>query len=79
MTQQEKHPECTLKSGSCSLTFLSSEVIFSEPIQVTTQPTGLIIVLFFQEYLNVATGIHLHLKAMLVAVYFIVTCFLLHK
>jgi len=72
VTHQEK---CT----EYSLTFLSSEVIFSKFIEVSTQPTGLIIVLFLKEYLNIPTDINLHHKAIIIAGYFIITCLLLYK
>lgn len=68
-----------IQSVSCSLTFLGSKVIFRKFIKVATQPTGLIIVLFLKEYLNIPVDINLHHKAMLVAGYFIITCLLLYK
>lgn len=70
-TSQYKH--------SLSLTFLSSEVIFSKFIEVSTQPTGLIIVLFLKEYLNIPTDINLHHKTIITAGYFIITHLLLYK
>lgn len=68
-----------IQSVSCSLTFLSSEVIFRKCIKVATQPTGLIIVLFLKDYLNIPTDINLHHEAMLIAGYFVITCLLLYK
>lgn len=69
----------TIQAVSLSLTFLSSEVIFSKFIKVATQPTGFIIVLFLKEYLNIPTDINLHNKAMLITGHFIITCLLLYK
>lgn len=79
ITQQEKCASIKIQSVSGKLTFSSSEVILKEFIKIATQPTGLIIVLFLKEYLNVSTGVNLHHKAVLIAGYFIITCLLLYK